>query len=66
MRVTLNGREASVDVCIEKHHCDSYFESGYWLDNDQECTDQELSDLTDANADALCEYCMEECGTWID
>ncbi len=66
MKAYLNGRVAEVDLSIERHHCDSYFESGYWIDTEIDCTDEELGDLTEANGDAICEACMEEAGTWID
>lgn len=66
MKLTFKGRKVDVDVCIEYHHCDSYFSSGYYLDTLEELTEDELISLQNLAEQELAEYCMERCGGWRD
>jgi hypothetical protein len=58
-----NGRECEVELYLDrKHTCDSYFESGIWLDDESELTEIELILLEQENIDKIIEYAMENGG----
>jgi len=62
MKVNLKGREADVEVVLEKHTCDSYFSSGYWVDTGEILIEDELILLEEENQDKIIEYAMENGG----
>lgn len=64
MILMIKDREVEVEVDAAGAACDSYFCSGYYIDNNQELTDRELEYLTEAYQDALAEYCLERHGYW--
>jgi len=58
-----NGRECEVELYLNrKHTCDSYFESGIWLDDESELTEGELILLDEIYQDKIIEYAMENGG----
>jgi hypothetical protein len=59
MELKYKGRDVYVEVDHSRAACDAYFAYGYYEDTGEILTDYELDALTDANPDALCEYCLE-------
>jgi hypothetical protein len=63
MKLKLNDRECEVNLYLNrKHTCDSFFESGFWIDDYTDLTENELILLEEENQDKIIEYAMENGG----
>lgn len=51
---------------LELAFCDSYFLSASYADTGVDLDDDELSDLTDQEADYIVNENLEKCGYWED
>lgn len=58
-KLSFNDRQVEIIFSLEKHTCDSFVASGYYLDNFEDLTDGELDKITDENQDIIMELALE-------